>query len=207
MKSLIILSLIFFVLSELSTEPKGNQYKSKKSAKKQSLSKVSVSEKSNTRKQKERIQNPLIDFNEFQKIVNQSSSERESHRLVEKEFLKLMEEPGNILLDARSEVRYQLLHIKGAKNLPFTEFTEKSLAEVIPEKTTNILIYCNNNFEGSPDAFAAKAPAASLNLSTYTSLKAYGYKNIYELGPLLDVKATILPLEGKNISNEEFTDP
>ncbi|MCZ8343316.1 MAG: rhodanese-like domain-containing protein [Leptospira sp.] len=207
MKSLIILSLIFFVLSELSTEPQGNQYKSKKSAKKQSLSKVSVSEKSNTRKQKERIQNPLIDFNEFQKIVNQSSSERESHRLVEKEFLKLMEEPGNILLDARSEVRYQLLHIKGAKNLPFTEFTEKSLAEVIPEKTTNILIYCNNNFEGSPDAFAAKAPAASLNLSTYTSLKAYGYKNIYELGPLLDVKATILPLEGKNISNEEFTDP
>lgn len=207
MKLFATIILIFFALSTISAEPKVNRNTKVKSAKKKTHSKVLVSEKTKTRNQKEKIQNPLIDYNEFQKIVNQSSEERESRRLVEGEFLKLMAEPGVIVLDARSEGRYQLLHIKGAKNLPFTEFTDKSLAELIPEKTTKILIYCNNNFEGSPDAFAAKAPAASLNLSTYTSLKAYGYKNIYELGPLLDVKSTILPLEGKNISNTETKNP
>jgi hypothetical protein len=35
---------------------------------------------------------------------------------------------------------------------------------------------------------------ASLNLSTYISLYTYGYRNVYELGPLLDVKTTKLEL-------------
>jgi hypothetical protein len=36
---------------------------------------------------------------------------------------------------------------------------------------------------------------ASLNLSTYIALYTYGYRNIYELGPLLDINATRLPFE------------
>ncbi|MCT8332083.1 rhodanese-like domain-containing protein [Leptospira sp. 85282-16] len=140
------------------------------------------------------IENKLINYGEFKRIVNRSEGERETHRLTEEQFLNLMNEEGVILLDARSENRFHILHIKGAKNLPFTEFTKESLAEIIPLKNTKILIYCNNNFEGNQEAFAAKSPAASLNLSTYNSLKAYGYESIYELGPLLDVKKTILPL-------------
>ncbi|PJZ45606.1 rhodanese-like domain-containing protein [Leptospira brenneri] len=143
------------------------------------------------------IENKLIDYGEFRRIVNRSEGERETHRLTENQFLKLMSEDGVILLDARSENRFKLLHIKGAKNLPFTEFTKESLADLIPEKKSKILIYCNNNFEGNQEAFAAKSPAASLNLSTYNSLKAYGYESIFELGPLLDVKTTILPLESQ----------
>ncbi|MDF3819212.1 rhodanese-like domain-containing protein [Leptospira sp. 96542] len=155
----------------------------------------SESRKKNSKKQNSnKIQNPLIDYPKFQKIVNQSYEVRESHRLTESQFHSAMLEEGVILLDARSENRFKLLHIKGAVNLPFTEFTEKSLNAVIPNKKTKILIYCNNNFEGDEEAFAAKAPAASLNLSTYNSLKAYGYHNIYELGPLLNVETTILPL-------------
>ncbi|XDD45166.1 rhodanese-like domain-containing protein [Leptospira sp. WS39.C2] len=147
------------------------------------------------KKQKiEPIPNRLIDYGEFKKIVNRSESERETHRLTEDQFLKMMSEEGVVVLDARSENRYRLLHIKGAVNLPFTEFTKDSLATVIPEPKSKILIYCNNNFEGNEQAFAAKSPAASLNLSTYNSLKAYGYTNIYELGPLLDVNQTKLPL-------------
>jgi len=42
-------------------------------------------------------------------------------------------------------------------------------------------------------------PAASLNLSTYTSLKAYGYNNIYELGPLLNISTTKIPFEGTEV--------
>ncbi|TGM81065.1 rhodanese-like domain-containing protein [Leptospira bouyouniensis] len=142
----------------------------------------------------EAIPNRLIDYGEFKKIVNRSEGERETHRLTEDQFLKMMSEEGVVVLDARSENRYRLLHIKGAINLPFTEFTKDSLAGVIPEPKSKILIYCNNNFEGNEQAFAAKSPAASLNLSTYNSLKAYGYTNIYELGPLLDVNQTKLPL-------------
>jgi hypothetical protein len=148
----------------------------------------------------ETIPNRLIDYGKFQEIVLQSAPERESRRLTEAQFMTMMKEQGVVLLDARSESRYGLRHIQGAVNLPFTEFTEQSLAAVIPRKDTKVLIYCNNNFEGSPVAFASKAPAASLNLSTYTSLKAYGYSKVYELGPLLNISTTKIPFEGKEVS-------
>ncbi len=153
----------------------------------------------------EAIPNRLIDYGKFREIVIQSAKERESRRLTEAQFIVMMKEQGIVLLDARSESKYALRHIKGAINLPFTEFTEQSLAAVIPSKNTKILIYCNNNFEGSPTAFASKAPAASLNLSTFTSLKAYGYSNVFELGPLLDVSTTKIPFAGKEVSNHAPT--
>ena len=36
-------------------------------------------------------------------------------------------------------------------------------------------------------------------LSTYTSLKAYGYTHVYELGPLLRVGDTKIPFEGSEV--------
>ncbi|HXF10012.1 MAG TPA: rhodanese-like domain-containing protein [Desulfuromonadaceae bacterium] len=145
------------------------------------------------------IPNPLIDYPGFQKIVAESAAEREAHRLTETQFIDAMTNPAVILLDARTASRYGQLHIRGAINLPFTEFTAGSLAGVIPTKTTPILIYCNNNFLGSPEAFASKVASASLNLSTYTSLRSYGYSNIFELGPLLDIKTTKIPFEGSEV--------
>ncbi|WP_343287111.1 rhodanese-like domain-containing protein [Leptospira kmetyi] len=150
-------------------------------------------------KSKNRIPNRLIDYKTFQNTVNSSSEEREAKRLTEEEFLRMIENEDVVLLDARSESRYKLRHIRGAVSLPFTEFTKESLAHAIPNLHSKVLIYCNNNFTGSPQAFAAKAPAASLNLSTFISLKAYGYQNIYELGPLLDVKTTKIPFEGSEV--------
>jgi rhodanese-related sulfurtransferase len=145
------------------------------------------------------IPNRLIDYGAFKKIVVQSAQERETRRLTEEQFIAMSNEKNIVLLDARSASRYAMRHIKGAKSLPFTEFTESTLASVIPNKDTKILIYCNNNFEGSQAAFASKAPAASLNLSTYTSLKAYGYNNIYELGPLLNISKTKIAFEGTEV--------
>lgn len=145
------------------------------------------------------IPNRLIDYKEFQKIVAASARERESHRLTEEQFVKAMADKTTVLLDARSASKYELRHIRGAFNLPFTEFTAESLAKVISTKGTKILIYCNNNFEGSPISFATKAPSASLNISTYTSLHSYGYTNIFELGPLLNVHATLIPFEGTEL--------
>jgi phage shock protein E len=148
----------------------------------------------------EQIPNPLIDYPGFKTIVSDSAIERESRRLTEERFMEAMSAKDVIILDARSPAKYALRHIKGAINLPFTDFTAETLAQVIPSKTTTVLIYCNNNFEGSESAFPAKAPAASLNLSTYTSLRAYGYTNIFELGPLLDVRKTAIPFEGAEVN-------
>jgi hypothetical protein len=144
----------------------------------------------------EPIPNPLIDYKEFQKIVIATASERESHRLTEPQFIQAMADTNAVLLDARSASKYGLRHIRGAVSLPFTDFTANTLANVIPAKATKILIYCNNNFAGSPVAFASKAPSASLNISTYTSLRSYGYTNIFELGPLLNIRTTSIPFEG-----------
>ena len=148
----------------------------------------------------EPIANPLINYAQFQNIVHRSASPRELHRLTEQQFLDTLREDGVVVLDARSASMYRLRHVRGAINLPFTDFTADALARVIPRKDSKVVIYCNNNFAGSPVAFASKAPAASLNLATYTSLVAYGYSNIDELGPLLDVRTTAIPFAGDEVA-------
>ena len=70
---------------------------------------------------------------------------------------------------------------------------------MIPAKNTRVLIYCNNNFVGAPVSLATKCAPASLNISTYIALTTYGYTNIYELGPLLDVATTKLAFEGTEV--------
>ncbi|EMO63292.1 rhodanese-like protein [Leptospira borgpetersenii serovar Pomona str. 200901868] len=47
-------------------------------------------------------------------MVNSFSNERETKRLTEEDFLKMIENEDVILLDARSESRYKLRHIKSA---------------------------------------------------------------------------------------------
>ncbi len=140
--------------------------------------------------------NPRIDYPGFQRLVEESGPVREAHRLGEDAFLEMMGRPGVVLLDARTESRYRRLHIAGAINLPFTEFTVEALAAAIPDLDTPVLIYCNNNFADRLDAFPTKAVQVSLNVSTYTALRAYGYTRVYELGPLLKVADSRLPFAG-----------
>jgi hypothetical protein len=84
--------------------------------------------------------------------------------------------------------------VRGAVNLPFTDFTADALAGVIPTRDTPVLIYCNNNFHGDEAAFSTKAATTSLNISTYVVLAGYGYTDVYELGPRLDAGTSPLPL-------------
>ena len=136
------------------------------------------------------IPNPAIDMKGYLKLANEAAEYRESRRLTEDEFIKASRHPGVIILDARSKQKYDELHIKGAINLSFPDITVESLATMFPDKNAKILIYCNNNFRNAEDAFPKKMAEASLNISTYISLYTYGYRNVYELGPLLDVKTT-----------------
>jgi hypothetical protein len=143
--------------------------------------------------------NPLIDYDAFAQNVNEAGKLRESRRISEDEFVRMAREPGTIVLDARSERLFKLRHIAGAINLSFPEFTEATLARVIPTHATRILIYCNNNFIGAPESLPMKAIASALNVSTFVSLHAYGYRNVYELGPALDVNQTRLEFAGSEV--------
>jgi phage shock protein E len=140
------------------------------------------------------IPNPSIDMKAFLKVAVKAAEHRESRRLTEEEFIRMSKEPGVVILDARSRLKYDELHIRDAVNLSFPDITVESLATMFPDKNQKILIYCNNNFVNAAMAFPTKAPAASLNLSTFVSLYTYGYRNVYELGPLLDAKTTKLEL-------------
>jgi len=141
------------------------------------------------------INNPSIDMNGYLIISAEAAKHREMRRVSEEEFIRMSQEPGTIVLDARSSRLYQFLHVKGAINLSFPDIAVDSLRQTIPDKNTRILIYCNNNFVGATVAFPTKAPSASLNLSTFIALYNYGYRNIYELGPLIDIKSAKLEFE------------
>jgi hypothetical protein len=144
----------------------------------------------------QQMPNHLISYPAFLENAREADAVRESRRLTEDQFLQAMSEPGVVLLDARSASKFQLRHLKGAVNLSLPDFTAEELAKIIPAKGTKVLIYCNNNFLGSPASFPSKAPGASLNISTFVNLYTYGYTNVFELGPLMDVKTTKLPFEG-----------
>lgn len=104
-------------------------------------------------------------------------------------------EPGTVILDARSRDKFDELHVRGAVHLSFPDLTAESLRQLIPDPATRILIYCNNNFRDAEGPFPRKLATASLNLSTFVALYDYGYRNVYELAPLLDVHTTRIPLE------------
>lgn len=141
-------------------------------------------------------ENPQIDYQGFLKQVQEVAKVREKRRISEIEFLRMMDDPETVVLDARSKRMYDLLHVKGAVHISLPDMTAEDLAKLIPEKDTRVVIYCNNNFKNEPMAFAPKAPVASLNLNTYNTLYSYGYRNIYELKPLLDRHNTKIPFGG-----------
>lgn len=139
--------------------------------------------------------NPAIDMEGYLKVSVEAARHRESRRISEAEFIRMSREPGTIVLDARSREKYDELHIKGAINLSFPDIAIESLKRTIPDTTARILIYCNNNFRNAESAFPRKLMTASLNLSTFITLYNYGYRNVYELGPLLDIETSRLEFE------------
>jgi phage shock protein E len=177
----------------------------------------------------ESITNPTIDFKGFSLNVTETAEafEEGSHRsLSEAEFLKAAEEEGVVILDARSAADFAKLHIIGAVNLPFTDFTEDSLAGLIPSKSTKVLIYCNNNFRSATprdgtSSLIKKASAllrrtspprtkvsrAALNLHSAVALRSYGYTNVFHLSPLIDLEKSKIPFAGTALPEGKAQNP
>ena len=98
----------------------------------------------------------LVDYNDFSTLVADVEKHR-ADRLVSLDvFLKMSKEHNVVILDTRSDFRFNRKHLKGAIHLDFTDFTQTNLLKLIPDPNTKILIYCNNNFDGDQVDFASK---------------------------------------------------
>ena len=102
---------------------------------------------------------------------------------------------------ARAELE-RVTRIVDAAELP----SENFLVHLLPDRNARILIYCNNNFANAPGPFPTKVASASLNLSTYVALYTYGYRNVFELGPFVDLKESKLPEAAEHFRAAGFKD-
>lgn len=164
-----------------------------------------------------------VSFDDFKGLVAQVETHRASRLIDLDTFLKMSKEPDVIILDSRSAFRFERIHLKGARHLAFTDFTQANLQKVIPSFETRILIYCNNNFDGNETDFASKIasprPKAenalakqiagqekpimmALNIPTYVNLYGYGYRNVYELHELVSVKDPRIVFAGSLIDQK-----
>lgn len=132
--------------------------------------------------------NPQIDYPAFEALTARVAPQRAQRLLAFDAFKAAAARPGTLLLDARSKDAFAQGHIKGAVNLPLTDFTADSLAAVIgPDANRPILIYCNNNFSNNQSPVPVKAAALALNIQTFINLVGYGYPNVAELADVIDL--------------------
>ena len=127
-----------------------------------------------------------IDFQAFQALTREVHAYRASRLVSLAKFQAMAREPTTIILDARSASAFKQGHIAGALNLSLTDFTAPALAVAIKDPRTRILIYCNNNFENDVAPVMLKSAPLSLNIQTFINLYGYGYRNVYELGEVVN---------------------
>ncbi|OOV17203.1 sulfurtransferase [Flavobacterium sp. LM4] len=166
--------------------------------------------------EKEQYPKALVDYDDFKNLVTELEKQREKNLVSLDVFLKMAKEENTVILDSRSDFRFNRKHLKGAIHLDFTDFTQENLLKLIPDPNTRILIYCNNNFDGDPIDFASKMAKPktnietqilsnrkpimlALNIPTHINLYGYGYKNIYELDELVNVNDSRITFEGTEV--------
>lgn len=170
----------------------------------------------------EKYPKALVNYEDFKGLVAEVEKHRANRLISLDTFLKMSKERNVVILDTRSDFRFYRKHLKGAIHLSFTDFTQDNLKKLIPDGTTKILIYCNNNFSGDQIDFASKIALGpnmdikptgtesqilanqkpimlALNIPTYINLFGYGYRNIYELDELINVNDVRIKFEGTEL--------
>ena len=92
----------------------------------------------------------------------------------------IMDAQPHVLLDVRDEEEYITGHAAGAVLLPLGELDDVRAAEVIPDLTTPVLVYCRSGRRSKEAA---------------GKLVKLGYTNIVEFGGIIDWK-------GETVSGE-----
>lgn len=158
----------------------------------------------------------LVDYGDFKTLVNKVEQHRVERLISLDIFLRMASEENVIILDTRSDFRFNRKHLKGAIHLSFTDFTQENLNKLIPDTATKILIYCNNNFDGDQVDFASKIARPrdvketqilsnrkplmlALNIPTHVNLYGYGYRSIYELDELVNINDKRIKFEGTEV--------
>lgn len=96
-----------------------------------------------------------------------------------KEFLKLSQEKGAVILDVRDASDPREMVIKKAIPLPAREITEAKALEVAPDKSAPLLLICNYSL--MPEKKAMETRALSAISFASPTLQSYGYKHVYSL--------------------------
>lgn len=148
-------------------------------------------------------QEPLSyeEYHSFAADIEVEEREIDFERLKE-----LMAEDNTVIIDLRSKEAYDHQHIKGALHLG-ADFTADRLAEVIPSKDTNVLLYCSHSL----------MPTRMIAL-THLSLPQvifHGYHNTYMLAPIWGhggnynetLPAELLPMESSTPEQPLPTSP
>jgi len=132
--------------------------------------------------------NPQMSYDGYRDLITEVRPYRLARLIDWDTFAAAARQPDVLILDARSERQFAEGHIRGAVNVPLTEFSVGLLAEVIgPNRDRPILIYCNNNFRDDRPPLILKTGRLALNLSTFTHLYGYGYRNIRELNDVVSM--------------------
>lgn len=127
-----------------------------------------------------------IDYPGFTELTRDVAALRAERLLDAQTFFTAARAEGALLLDTRSAAAFEAGHVEGAVNLPFSDFTDAKLREVIGEDTGRpIYIYCNNNFSDNIAPVVTKRAPLALNIPTFINLVGYGYANVWELGEVL----------------------
>lgn len=127
-----------------------------------------------------------INYSGFRNLTGEVERYRADRLVTLADFQRMAREPNTLILDARSADAYARGHIDGAINLPFTDFADQSLREALRDPNVRILIYCNNNFSNNAQPVILKRVELALNIQTFINLYGYGYRNVYELGDVVD---------------------
>jgi len=127
-----------------------------------------------------------VDYSSFASLTRDIAPYRQQRLVTLEQFQTMARDGGTLVLDARSPAAYAQGHIEGAVNVPFTDFTAQYLREQIGDPNRRILIYCNNNFANNAAPVVLKSAPLALNIPTFINLYGYGYRNVYELGDVVD---------------------
>ena len=109
------------------------------------------------------------------------------------DFVNIPKDRTSIILDTRDKKDYDRIHVTSAVNLPFGQFSRKSLADLIPDKNTSINLYEPNNLRASAST-PVQLAGPSWYFQVYAVLRIYGYTHISALDPEVHLPSTPIQL-------------